>query len=173
MTQRMMSAVHRPRTEPSRLLPLAADRLDALMAIEVQAYAFPWTRGNFIDSMVAGYLARVLVADHDDALLGYFVAMAGVDEMHLLNLTVDPAHQGRGHARTLLQALYGLAVQAGARALWLEVRESNARAQALYLAQGFHRAGRRRGYYPAAMNQREDAILMTLDLSQGAPHGLD
>ena len=137
--------------------------LDAVLAIEVQAYPFPWTRGNFIDSLAAGYLARTLVAD-DGELVGYFVAMPGFEEMHLLNVTVAAHHEGRGHARRLLAELYALSASFSATAVWLEVRESNARARALYLREGFTEAGRRRDYYPAPAGQREDAILMTRSL---------
>ena len=134
--------------------------LDAVLAIEVQAYTFPWTRGNFIDSLAAGYLARALLAE-DGELIGYFVAMQGFEEMHLLNLTVAAHHQGQGHARRLLAELYTLSTSCSATAVWLEVRESNTRARALYELEGFAEAGRRRDYYPAPAGRREDAILMT------------
>ena len=139
---------------------LTVGMLDAVLAIEVQAYTFPWSRGNFIDSLAAGYLARALVAD-DGGMVGYFVAMPGFEEMHLLNVTVAARHQGRGHARRLLAELYALSASFAASAVWLEVRESNARARALYLREGFTEAGQRRDYYPAPQGQREDAILMT------------
>jgi ribosomal-protein-alanine N-acetyltransferase len=142
---------------------LTVGMLDAVLAIEVQAYAFPWTRGNFIDSIAAGYLTRALVAD-DGELIGYFVAMPGFEEMHLLNVTVAAPHQGRGHARRLLAELYALSAGFAATAVWLEVRESNARARALYLREGFTEAGQRRDYYPAPQGRREDAILMTRPL---------
>ena len=134
--------------------------LDAVLAIEVQAYTFPWTRGNFIDSLASGYLARALLAE-DGELVGYFVAMQGFEEMHLLNLTVAAHHQGRGHARRLLAELYALSASCSATAVWLEVRDSNERARALYEREGFIEAGRRRDYYPAPAGRREDAVLMT------------
>ena len=59
------------------------------------------------------------------------------------------------------QATHNLLASFAATALWLEVRESNARARALYLREGFAEAGRRRDYYPAPAGRREDAILMT------------
>ena len=145
---------------PPTMRVISVDLLDAVLAIEVQAYPFPWTRGNFIDSIAAGYLTRALFAA-DGELLGYFVAMPGFEEIHLLNLTVAARHEGRGHARRLLAELYALSASFAASALWLEVRESNARARALYLREGFAEAGRRRAYYPAPAGQREDAVLMT------------
>ena len=71
------------------LLPMGVQLLDAVMAIEVRAYPFPWSRGNFVDSIAAGYLTRCLVSPEGE-LLGYLVAMAGFREWHLLNVTVSP-----------------------------------------------------------------------------------
>jgi ribosomal-protein-alanine N-acetyltransferase len=158
-----MSAVRAEAASPRHapvLRVMTVPSLDAVLAIEVQSYIFPWTRGNFIDSLAAGYLARVLLAE-DGELIGYFVAMQGFEEMHLLNLTVAARHQGQGHARRLLAELYTLCASCSATAVWLEVRESNDRARALYGREGFVEAGRRRDYYPAPQGRREDALLMT------------
>ncbi len=142
--------------------PMTPDRLDAVMAIEATAYPHPWTRGNFSDSLRAGYQAQLLVAG--DTLLGYFVAMKGVDEVHLLNITVAPEHQGQGWGRLMLDALATWARGQGGKWLWLEVRASNERAERLYERCGYRRMGERRGYYPAAHGRREDAIVMSLPL---------
>lgn len=142
--------------------------LDEVGRIEALAYGFPWSRGNFIDSLAAGYLAEVLACPRD-GLLGYFVAMPGVDELHLLNITVAPAAQGRGHGQILLDAVQAQGRRLGLGTLWLEVRDGNHRARALYLRRGFAEVGLRRGYYPAA-GGREDAVVMRLDL--GEPRGL-
>ncbi len=158
-----MSARWRDTDASPLLLPMQAAQIDAVMAVEVAAYPFPWSRGNFIDSLAAAYPSRVLLGEAG-VLLGYFVAMAGVDEMHLLNITVAPAAQGRGHARTLLEALIVLARAQPAHALWLEVRESNAKARAMYSHFGFTEVGTRSGYYPAALGRREDAVVMSLSL---------
>ena len=137
--------------------------LDAVLEIENVAYPVPWTRGNFIDSIAAGYQAWLLV-DAGRALLGYFVAMDGVDEMHLLNITVAPARQGEGLARLMLDRLVGLCREHLAQELWLEVRESNVRAKLLYARYGFQSVRTRRGYYPLPPGQsgREDAAVMSL-----------
>lgn len=144
---------------------MAVADLDAVMALEIRAYSHPWSRGNFVDSLAAGYLAQVLECPHD-GLRGYFVAMTGVDELHLLNLTVHPESQGQGLGRALLAALCAHGREHGLRTLWLEVRESNHRARALYRHCGFAEVGRRRGYYPAAV-RREDAVVMSLPLLGG------
>lgn len=155
-----MNAVLRP---AHRLRVMTLADLDAVTAIENLAYPFPWTLGNFTDSLVAGYPARVLVDDaRGDRIIGYFVAMEGVDEVHLLNITVTPAEQGRGLGRWMLDALVELCRGCDAQQLWLEVRQSNPKAKALYERYGFREVGVRRGYYPAAQGQREDARVMTL-----------
>jgi ribosomal-protein-alanine N-acetyltransferase len=142
--------------------PMTEARLDEVVAIESRAYDHPWTRGNFADSLRSGYQAQMLTAD--DALLGYFVAMKGVDEVHLLNITVAPEHQSQGWGRVMLDALALWARGQGAQWLWLEVRLSNQRAQRIYEGQGYRRVGERKGYYPAADGLREDAIVMSLKL---------
>ncbi len=154
------------------LRPMHARDVDAVMAVETGAYSFPWSRGNFIDSLAAGYEAQVL-DDAEDGIVGYFVAMTGVDELHLLNVTVATAWQGRGLGSSLLQALQARGRQLGLATLWLEVRESNQRACALYARLGFAEVGRRRGYYPAPHATREDAIVMRLQLLPPADHAVD
>jgi ribosomal-protein-alanine N-acetyltransferase len=164
-----MSAV--PQSLPRLLLPMTPLQLDAVLAIETAAYAFPWSRGNFVDSIASGYAASVLY-DGAGQILGYFVAMAGVDEMHLLNITVAPQAQHRGHALYMLDALVSQCRERGAVQLWLEVRESNARARAIYLRRGFVHVGVRKGYYPAPQGQRENAAVMSLAIPGGGD-GLD
>lgn len=158
--------------------PLTDADLGLVADTEKRAYPHPWTLGHFRDSLRSGYPAMLLTTPllaHDTPmattasgrlLLGYWVAMHGVDEVHLLNLVVTPEHRRQGWGQVLLQGLilHGLTRQA--HSLWLEVRDSNAPAQALYRQMGFHTVGRRKGYYPAAHGQREDALLMSLDLTR-------
>lgn len=155
-----MSAVFK--SVEAQFQPLGEARLDEVVAVERQAYEHPWTRGNFSDSLRSGYEAQLLTAD--GVLLGYFVAMKGVDEVHLLNLTVVPAHQSQGWGRVMLDALALWARGQAAQWLWLEVRVSNLRAQRIYEQHGFRRVGERKGYYPATAGQREDAVVMSLKL---------
>lgn len=141
---------------------MTVERLGEVLDIERGAYEHPWTAGNFGDSLRSGYEAQLLVADGQ--VLGYFVAMKGVDEVHLLNITVLPEHQAQGWGRVMLDALAIWARGQGAQWLWLEVRVSNARAQGIYERHGYRRVGERKGYYPAHGGQREDAIVMSLKL---------
>jgi ribosomal-protein-alanine N-acetyltransferase len=145
-----------------RFEPLTADHLDAVLLLEQLAYAKPWSSSNFVDSLNAGYQAQRLLAGN--TLLGYFVAMKGVDEVHLLNITVAPAYQRQGWAHVMLDALALWAKGQRADWLWLEVRVGNLRAIEVYEAQGFARMGLRKKYYPAVNGEREDAIVMSRSL---------
>lgn len=156
-----------------RYRPMQITDLDAVMDVEQASYPFPWTRGNFVDSIAAGYEAE-LALDEAGRLVAYRVAMVGVDEMHLLNLTVRPDCQGRGHARAMLARLEDDCRRLALATLWLEVRPSNHRARELYLRQGFREVGLRRAYYPATQGRREDAIVMSRPVADRVPaDGLD
>ena len=145
-----------------RLEELSLDQLEHVLAIETQAYEFPWSRGNFTDSLSSGYAVHLLCAG--EQVLGYYVAMRGVDEAHLLNLTVAPQFQRQGWARILLDALVLWARSQAAQWLWLEVRVGNLRAMRVYERHGFRRVGQRKAYYPAGFGKREDAIVMSMRL---------
>lgn len=158
--------------------------LTEVMAIERQAYPVPWTHGNFVDSLAAGYPAEVLRVPPpfgavpaaggpgaarpwgQSELLGYWVAMPGVDELHLLNITVAPAWQGQGLAVVMLDRLVAQCRARGLGQLWLEVRVSNARAREVYRRYGLAEVGLRRAYYPVLQGPREDAVLMNLVLDE-------
>jgi ribosomal-protein-alanine N-acetyltransferase len=144
------------------LSPMTQDNLDAVIAIEQTAYSHPWTRGNFRDSLNPLFEAQCLWLDGE--LLGYFLAMHGVEEMHLLNITVAPAHQGQGWGHMMLDALSLMSRHAGAQWLWLEVRQSNQRALQVYARYGFKQISIRKDYYPAGRQQREHAVVMSLKL---------
>ncbi|MEQ1804264.1 MAG: ribosomal protein S18-alanine N-acetyltransferase [Burkholderiaceae bacterium] len=144
----------------------------AVLSVEQAAYAFPWSRVNFVDSLAASHVCQTL-RDARGRVLGYFVVLPGFEEMHLLNLTVAPGEQGRGRGRFLLEAIVQLCESSAARELWLEVRQSNLRAQQIYERFGFQPRAVRKAYYPAALGRREDAIVMSLKISsasQGADH---
>jgi [ribosomal protein S18]-alanine N-acetyltransferase len=141
--------------------------LEEVMAIEGAIYSHPWTRGNFADSLRAGYECRVLRLRGErvgEDLIGYFVLMVAAGEAHLLNLSIAAARQRAGHGSGLLREAMALARNLGANSLFLEVRPSNRAAQALYTRFGFRKIAVRRGYYPAHAG-REDALVLTLPLA--------
>jgi [ribosomal protein S18]-alanine N-acetyltransferase len=141
--------------------PMHMDDLEYIMAIEPQIYPYPWTRGNFSDSLSSGYCAWVLMLD--EHIIGYALMMLVLDEAHLLNLSVSKAYQKRGLGRTLLEYMVSIAKNNQIANMFLEVRPSNISAIALYENMGFNEMAIRRGYYPSA-NGREDAVLMGLAL---------
>ena len=144
------------------LWTMTPEDLDAVLAIEQTSYSHPWSRGHFRDSLNPLFDAQCLWLE--DQLLGYFLAMRGVEEMHLLNITVAPAHQGLGWGHMMLDALSLWSRSQGAKLLWLEVRQSNARALKVYERYGFVRVDLRKDYYPADRQQREHAVVMSLKL---------
>ena len=137
--------------------------IEEVIAIENDAYPFPWTRGNFLDSLASDYDCWVM-RDSDSRLAGYFLLMPAVDDNHILNITVRPDLQGKGLGRILLNHVCALTRQLGMQSILLEVRPSNTRALAVYRHVGFKEIGMRKNYYPAGENLREDAIVMRLAL---------
>jgi len=144
------------------LRTMTPEDLDAIMAIEQAVYSHPWSRGNFRDSLNPLFDAHCLWLEGE--LLGYFLAMHGVEEMHLLNITVAPSRQGQGWGHMMLDALSLLSRSQGAQWLWLEVRQSNERALQVYERYGFRQVSIRKDYYPAGRQQREHAVVMSLKL---------
>ena len=141
--------------------PMRTADLDRVMEIEPALYSHPWTRGNFEDSLAAGYSCWVV--ECNGAVAGYGVLMIGVREAHLLNLSVAVDWQRRGFGRMLLEHFMRVARASDAAQLFLEVRPSNVAARRLYVEFGFREITVRRGYYPSGRG-REDAILMGIAL---------
>ncbi len=132
--------------------------IESVMRIERAIYPYPWTTGNFIDSLDSGYLC--VVAELQGAMAGYAVMITAPFEAHLLTIGIALEFQRQGKGSALLRAMLDAARAAGAERVLLEVRPSNASALALYRRNGFSQIGLRRGYYPADNDSREDAIVM-------------
>ena len=147
-----------------RFAMMQASDIEQVVSIENDAFPFPWTRGNFLDSLASGYPAWVMRA-HDGRLAGYFLLMNAVDELHILNITVRPDLQGTGLGRVLLNKVVALARAENMQSVLLEVRPSNQQALDVYRHVGFVQIGVRKNYYPAGAAAREDAIVMRLPLS--------
>ena len=135
--------------------------LDAVLGIEREVHAHPWTLGNFSDSLRSKYLCKVY--ESGQGMLGYAVMTLAVDEAELLDIAIAARHQRQGLGRKLLEEMLVLARRNDMRRVVLEVRASNAAAIGLYRSTGFSDIGLRRDYYPA-QNGREDAILMEREL---------
>ena len=143
--------------------------------IEARQHLTPWHARSFEDALRSGWHTRVLrETDQLDApVLGYFVAMSTGDDEELLTITVAPECSGRGYGRLLLDALLAEARARGVERLFLEVRQSNQRAIALYESAGFTISGMRKNYYaipadPALARPagREHAVLMVRPLQE-------
>lgn len=139
--------------------PLVESDIDAVAALEREAHAAPWTAGNFLDALAAGY--GMTVAEIDGAVAAYGVLLFAPGEAQLLNLTVAPAARRQGIGRALLRRFLADARARGAGQCFLEVRVTNDAAIALYAREGFTPVGRRTGYYPTqGAGPREDALVM-------------
>jgi ribosomal-protein-alanine N-acetyltransferase len=138
------------------------DDLSQVIAIEEAVYPFPWTLGIFQDCLRVGYCCWLM--EVDEAVIGYGVVSVVIDESHILNLCIHPDWQGRGLGRKLIQMLLKISRRHGAETAFLEVRESNRAALALYQQMGFTEVGHRRDYYPAVDGGREHALVMSLKL---------
>ena len=168
-----MNAILKPTTQAEMQLEvsfqaLTADWLDRVLAIENAVYPHPWSRANFEDSIQTGYQMQVLTSGSsaNSDILGYFIAMKGFEEVHVLNITVSEPFQRQGWAKLMLDALAVWSRGQDAAWLWLEVRANNERALQVYKAQGFKLVSVRQDYYPKGpkANGREDAIVMSLKL---------
>lgn len=144
-----------------QFVPMQSFDLEWVAKQDQDLYPFPWSAGNFADSMAAGYSCWIMREAGER--VGYAVLMPVLDEAHILNISVVKSRQRGGLGRLLLNHLGKVARDAGARQIFLEVRPSNLPALALYDRVGFERIGRRKGYYPAVAG-REDAIVMRLVL---------
>ena len=133
--------------------------LSAIEAIEVRAYPTPWSRSMFA-SELAKPTSICLGAFEGEELVGYVINSRYVDAWHVMNVAVEPEHQGRGIATSLLERLFELTLDDERRGYTLEVRVSNESAIRLYEKLGFDSRGIRRGYYT---DNREDALIMWRD----------
>ena len=148
--------------------------LPHIMRIEKLCYDFPWSEQLIRDCLKVGY--HSLVLREEGEIRAYAFASGAAGESHILNICVDPDHRGQGYAKVLLRQCIATVMINGAKVMFLEVRESNHGAIALYESMGFVEIARRDNYYrckPAAgkkqkksgADAREDALLMSRDLS--------
>ncbi|MBL0140813.1 MAG: ribosomal protein S18-alanine N-acetyltransferase [Betaproteobacteria bacterium] len=135
--------------------------LGAVAELERALYPFPWSLGNFRDSVNAGY--DCWVACHGEQVIGYAILMVALDEAHLLNIAVGPVWQNQGIGRAFLQFMLDRAREARCMIVYLEVRPSNVAARHLYREAGFQQIAIRPSYYPAPSG-REDALFLGITL---------
>lgn len=134
----------------------------AVAAIEKNVYVFPWSAGNFRDSLLSGY--QCWGCWTGDELIGYAIIMVALEEAHLLNFAIAKSWQGRGVGARFLQVVIHESQQMQCDMLYLEVRPSNVPGRRLYARFGFTQLGLRRDYYPAVVG-REDALFLGLNIA--------
>lgn len=138
--------------------------LAPVMDLEKRAFRHPWSADLFRRELQHDWSTILLAFDRGegraDVLLGFVIVWVVHDEIHILNVAVDPPYRRRGVARALLEEVLARARQLRSRLATLEVRRSNAGAQRLYEGLGFRPVGVRPNYYS---DEGEDAIVMVLD----------
>ena len=139
--------------------PMLLSDVDRIILIEREIFLFPWSPGNFADSIKSGYACHVL--QQTDTLTGYGIMMMSPEEAHILTLGIAAGWQKKGWGKKMLGHLIELARAEKAKSVFLDVRESNQGAALLYQRAGFQQIATRKGYYPA-MCGREDARVMQL-----------
>ena len=143
--------------------PMVLADLDRVMENEIRAYAFPWTRGIFVDCIKANHECWVLCLH--DRIIGHGVLSVAAGDGHLLNVCVRRDEQGYGYGRLLALHMLHRAFKTGATALFLEVRPSNLVAVRLYASFGFKEVGKRKDYYSSHLGH-ENAQVLVLDLER-------
>lgn len=134
--------------------------IKAMFDIELGTFSVPWPEASFHHELDENPAARYLVAESDS---GEVIAYAGAwmifEEAHITNIAVRKDWRGQGIGKALTEALIQYAANLGVQYMTLEVRKSNAIAQAMYKKLGFEKLGVRKQYYP---DNQEDALLMVL-----------
>ena len=142
-----------------RIVVVKAARLPEVLAIEQRGYLFPWSERVLRDTFKSGTHCWG-VEDEAGRLWAYAFVTLVAGEAQVLNVCVDPAAQGQGLGRMLMQHVMQVARDELCTIVLLEVRRSNHVARRLYERLGFATLGVRKGYYPAADSQREDALVL-------------
>lgn len=147
-------------TDGLQIRPMRLDDLSGVVAIEQAAFSHPWSR-KLYESALDSYQCHVL--ERNGEHLGHVVMQYILDEAHLLNIVVAVQQQGQGLGGYLLNFALQQARERSCNSCFLEVRESNTAAYALYERYGFNEIDRRRNYYPTAAGH-EDALVMVCTL---------
>jgi ribosomal-protein-alanine N-acetyltransferase len=150
-----------------RIRPARPADGERLVPLERLCFTDPWSALAF-DELLRFPLTVALVAEQQNEILGYLIARVVAEEAEILNLAVVPERRRTGLGADLLEAGLTALQESGATRVWLEVRESNAAAQALYRRRGFEAVGRRTRYYKRPV---EDALVLSLALPASRSSG--
>jgi [ribosomal protein S18]-alanine N-acetyltransferase len=143
--------------------PMEMNELNRVMAIERVSFSSPWSKTMFVSELFDNPFSLSYVAREEAGreIVGYVVFWVIFDELHLLNVAVDPAWRRHGIGERLVRFLLQIAQKRGVRKGTLEVRASNLPAQQLYRKFGFREVGIRRNYY---QGPAEHALLFQCDI---------
>lgn len=142
--------------------PICESDFDRLFEIEQQAHLVPWSKGTLLNNQGESYLNLKL--SQQNQIVAFAICQKVLDEATLFNLAVAPEFQGKGYGKQLLQGLIDALAAQQIQTLWLEVRESNRSARALYEKIGFNEVTLRKNYYPTPDGKRENAVVMAIYL---------
>lgn len=149
-----------------------ADRSDLAAVVEIEKVSFadPWSLASFRTALAEERVLFVVAESASAEVLGYVVAWCTVDEAELANLAVVPSARGAGVGKALVDAALRYGEERACVCMYLEVRESNGAARAVYAARGFEQVGRRRRYYRDPV---EDALVLRATLRSHSAHSKD
>ena len=145
--------------------PAERRHIPEIAAIEQACFSDPWSEASFRQALDnPAVFFQVATEGAGGPVVGYVVAWFAAGDGEIANVAVAPSARGRRIGGMLLDAAIAAAAYHGAEALYLDVRESNARARALYGSRRFVEVGRRRRYY---RRPAEDAIVLRRDIANG------
>ncbi|MBS1709161.1 MAG: ribosomal protein S18-alanine N-acetyltransferase [Armatimonadetes bacterium] len=149
-----------------QVVPLAERHIAAVLEIEKASNSAPWSERSFRNELTHPD-GIFLVTEGSGRVVGFAAGWVLADELHIINVAVDPQCRRQGLGRKMLVELLLHAQEKGVTCATLEVRAGNAAAIALYEDLGFHSCGVRKKYYP---DNREDAVVMWLhELAEWSP----
>lgn len=142
--------------------PSTPDDVPVMAEIELSAFSDPWPASSFQDLLVHPFSRMTSAVDASGVVVGYCIMLQAADEAEIANIATVPAARGQGIGGQLLDDALAVAKLSGVVAMFLEVRESNTAANALYASRGFFAVGRRRSYYKSPV---EDALVLRREIA--------
>ncbi|SHJ67486.1 ribosomal protein S18-alanine N-acetyltransferase [Paramaledivibacter caminithermalis] len=136
---------------------MTLDDIDSVIEIENSSFLTPWTRESFEKEIRNNQLAKYLVIEYENQIVGYGGMWIIIDEAHITNIAIHKDFRNKKLGSFLVESMIEYAESLRIYRMTLEVRESNIAAQGLYMKLGFKPCGKRPKYYH---DNNEDAIIM-------------
>ena len=144
------------------LAPASQRHIASIVRIERESFSDPWSEEAFVGMMESRLASFIVALDADDSVIGYTAATGAWDDGEILSVAVDGKARRRGIGGILLDSAISALKDRLVARVFLEVRESNSAAIALYRSRGFEQLSVRRNYYRRPV---ENALVMRLDTS--------